>query len=198
MAYKHDIFLSYTRGGMIENWLSAYFLRIFKHHLESALGRPPDIFLDREGIRSGDSWPLRLKTALSCSRCLVAIWSPSYFFSEWCVRECVMMLRRESELGYRTDENPTGLVLPVNASDGSGFPEFAQNTQWFDCRDYIIEGRGFEKTEMFVEFQIKVREWSKDVALTISGAPAWSEEWLNEPILRIPDPPNLVFEQPVL
>ncbi len=108
------------------------------------------------------------------------------------------MLRRESELGYRTEENPTGLVLPVNASDGSGFPEFARNTQWLDCREYIIAGQGFEKTEMFVEFQVKVRKWSEDVALAISGAPAWNEEWLNEPLMEIPDPPALVFEQPVL
>lgn len=198
MDYKHDIFFSYAHGDLIEDWIFVHFLRIFKHHLESALGRPPDIFVDREGIRSGDSWPLSLKTALSRSRCLVAIWSPSYFSSKWCVRECWTMLRRESQLGYRTVENPTGLVVPLNASDGSSFPEYARNIQWLDCRDYIIVGQGFEKTEMFVEFQVKIREWSKNVATVISGAPAWNEGWLNEPPMEIPDPPNLVFEQPVL
>ncbi len=197
MAYRHDVFLSYPHG-FIEDWVRDIFLPLFQWHIEGALGYAPNIFYDRAGIVTGDSWPLRLKQALACSRCLVAIWAPSYFNSEWCMRECSVMLDRERQLKYRTVKNPSGLILPVNVSDGDSFPGFAKTIQYFDCRDYAIVGAGFTKTKRYVEFQLKLKSWAPEVAEVIKRAPQWKSKWLNDKMIKIPSIKVPSFKQPTL
>jgi hypothetical protein len=197
MPYKHDVFLSYPHG-FIEVWVSERFLPLFRWHLESALGRPADIFIDREGISTGDSWPLRLKSALAHSRCIVPVWSPTYFGSIWCMTECCVMLDRERQFNYRTTNKPEGLVLPVNVSDGQGFPTFAKAIQYFDCRDYVIVGPGFINTDTYVEFQLKMKNWAPEVAKAILRAPRWRREWINDARINIPDHEVPSFQQPTL
>ena len=197
MAYQYDIFLSYPNG-FILSWVTDSFLPFLKWHLEGSLGRPPDVFFDRDGIATGDAWPLRLKQALGCSRCLVAIWSPSYFKSEWCMRECRVMYEREQQEGYRTIDNPSGLIQPVNVCDGKSFPGFAKNIQHFDCRDFAILGQGFEKTELYVTFQNKIRQWCGNVAESINNSPDWKASWLNEDIISLPDLQIPAFELPTI
>ena len=196
MTYKYDVFLSYAHG-FIEQWLDKHFIHLFKWHLEGGLGYPPEIFIDRTGISSGDSWPLRLKQALGYSKCLVPMWSPSYFKSKWCMMECNHMLNRENILGYRTLSKPTGLIIPVNVSDGKGFPNFGDKTiQYFDCRSFIIDGEGFKKTEKYVEFQEKLKQWiDNDVVKVIENVPDWNEEWLYmDDIITIQENP-LIFDK---
>ncbi|MBN2089924.1 toll/interleukin-1 receptor domain-containing protein [candidate division KSB1 bacterium] len=197
MAYKYDVFLSYPHG-LAEQWVVNYFLTLFKWHLEGSLGRSPEIFIDREGIASGDSWPLRLKKAISLSRSLVAIWTPSYFRSKWCMHEINLMLRRETDEGFRTPENPDGLILPVCISDGQTFPEFAKNIQYSDFRDFMLIGPAFEQSIIYIEFQKKIRGWSEDVADAIEHAPAWKASWLDYPLVPIPEVSAPTFEPPIL
>lgn len=197
MAYQYDIFLSYPHG-FIEKWVIDNFMPFLKWHLEGSLGRPPEIFLDRDGISTGDTCPLRLKKALAHSRCLVAIWAPSYFKSEWCVRECRVMSAREQQEGYRTIDNPSGLIQPVNVCDGKSFPDFAKNIQYFDCRDFAILGQGFEKTELYVTFQNEIRQWCENVAESVNNSPQWKDVWLNDDIIQLPNLQNPNFELPTL
>jgi hypothetical protein len=197
MPYKHDVFLSYPHG-FIEDWVRDHFLPLFRWHLESALGRPVDVFIDRDGISTGDSWPQRLMSALAHSRCLVPVWAPAYFGSDWCVRECCVMLERERSLNYRTAGKPEGLVLPVNVSDGQGFPTYAKVIQYFDCRDYVLVGPRFNNTEAYIEFQLKMKQWAPQVAKAVERAPRWRREWLNGRMLAIPQPEIPAFRQPTL
>ena len=123
------------------------------------------------------------------------MWAPSYFKSEWCVKECYTMLFREAKLGYRTLKNPGGLVIPVNVSDGKSFPDFGDKAiHYFDCRKYIVDGDGFKKTEKYVEFQEKIEEWVKEVAVVIENVPPWNEEWLKLPDLKMPEMPAIKFD----
>lgn len=197
MPYKHDVFLSYCQG-FIDGWLHDLFLPLFKFHLESAMGKQPDIFIDRDGISTGDSWPKRIQEALCHSKSLVAIWSPSYFCSDWCMYECMLMIKREVEHGYRTTKKPNGLVVPVNVSDGQSFPNFAQDIQYFDCREYVIDGQGFKQTQLYVELQQQIREWADDVAKTISQAPPWRRKWLDYKLDDIPKSQTPKMKLPTL
>lgn len=197
MPYRHDVFLSYPHG-FIEDWVRERFMPLFRWHLESALGHQPDIFIDREGIFTGDSWPLRLKNALAHSRCLVPVWSPAYFGSEWCVTECCVMLDRERQYNYRSATKPEGLIVPVNVSDGQGFPAYAKAIQYFDCRDYVLVGPGFVNTEAFIEFQLKMKDWAPKVARAILNAPRWRRDWINDRRINIPAPEIPQFRQPTL
>ena len=184
MAYEYDVFLSYRRVFPFGAWVDEHFLPFFRPFLEGALNRSPRIFVDRSGIRTGDAWPERLQQALGFSRCMVAIWSPLYFNSEWCRRECAVMIHREQQLGFHSLGNPGGLVLPVCVFDGEHFPEIARRRQSLDCRRFFVVGDGFKKTELYVEFQQVVAGWSADVARAISHAPPWSSDLSSRRWLR--------------
>jgi hypothetical protein len=126
VAYKYDIFLSYTHDEQMEEWVHKHFVPFLKPFIGNALNRPITIFVDRSGINTGDSWPLRLRQALAYSRCLLPVWTPLYFHCDWCIRECGAMLLRETRTGLRSVQKPHGLVIPVNVFDGKFFPARAR------------------------------------------------------------------------
>lgn len=206
MDYEYDVFVSYT-DDFFGQWLHQHFLPIFEPFLGNALSRPTKIFYDKGKILSGDAWPERLKRSLALSRCLVGIWSPIYFQRTYCMYECIVMLHREKQLGYRTLENPSGLVLPVTVFDGENFPEFAKAIQRSDYTRFARVGEGFARTERYVEFQDITINWVQEVAEAIRKAPPFREEWLKPEWLdgainSWPDEtikqPNSMFKQPIL
>jgi hypothetical protein len=194
MPYTYDVFLSYSHDYPFGQWVSDPFLPLFKGYLKAALNREPDLFVDREGIDAGSTWELKLKYALANSRCLVGVWSPNYFLSRWCKFECVVMLHRESRLGYRTRNRPGGLVIPVSVHDGEKFPDYARSIQFPDWRRYARVGEGFKKTEAYSEFQEKVSEFADAVARAVENAPPWDESWLSDEWFGEAVPPGLMSE----
>jgi hypothetical protein len=187
MTYAYDIFISYMHDAQMEGWIHNHLLPFINTFVGNALNRPAVVFVDRERISSGDSWPLKLQEAIAKSRCLVPIWSPLYFHSEWCRRECAAMFYRELKTGFRTIAKPQGLVVPINVYDGEFFPPKARNIQWIDCQRFWLVGEGFSKTERYIEFQDVLRAWSSDVASVIYNAPEWQHYWLTYDWLDIDD-----------
>lgn len=181
MDYRYDVFISYRRDPLAEEWVHNTFKQLFKTHLREAVGgRPVEIFIDTEGIAEGDAWPERLKNALAHSRCMVSILMPSYFHSEWCVREFAIMEQRSRRNGMWTNEEPGGLIVPVCVSDGLFFPETAKNINWLPCHDYFRIGEGFRNLAPFQDFQNDLVSWVGNVARAIDRAPNWDPEWLTE------------------
>jgi len=177
MAYKHDVFLSYLHVRPSGTWVHEHFLPYFAFQLGNALNRWPEIFVDRTGIHLGEKWPIRLKQALAHSRCLVGIWTPLYFQSEWCQKECAVIRHREEQLGYGQGRNSEGLLVGVKVNDGNYFPTFAKDSQFDDFEEYFFDGQGFARSELYVDFQRKVAKFSEGVARVIGKAPQWSAEW---------------------
>lgn len=187
MAYVHDVFVSYMHDAQMESWVHSHFLPFLRTFVGNALNRPVDFFVDREGITTGDSWPLKLQQAIVQSRCLIPVWSPLYFHSSWCRKECAAMLYREAQSGFRTVSNPSGLVAPVNVFDGQFFPDKAKQIEWLDCQRFWVVGDGFSRTERYVEFQDILRSWAVDVAAVIEGAPPWQDAWMTDAWLQVDD-----------
>jgi TIR domain len=185
MAYQYDVFISYKRK--TQEWVQDIFLEVFHYYLEEAIGgRQVSIFLDRDAIESGDAWPQRLRKALACSRCMVPILLPSYFHSEWCVREFAVMEQRSRHYDLWTDKNPGGLIVPICISDGEHFPETARNIQALSCHEYHRLGKGFKNLDAYKTFQDVIIKWVEHVAAAIDRAPEWNEAWLSDNWL---DPP---------
>jgi hypothetical protein len=176
--YQYDVFLSYLRERPCGPWVKSHFLPYFSHQLGNALNRPASVFFDQVEIHSGQKWPARLKEALACSRCMVAVWSPLYFQSEWCQNEAAILLHRESVLGFGTTQKPNGLIVGLKVNDGKHFPPYAKFTQRGDFQEYYYDCPGFFQTPLHVDFQRKTAEFAEDVALIIKDAPVWSVEWL--------------------
>src|SRR5659263_104899 len=99
MAYEYDIFLSYPTEYPFGPWVHETFLPLFRAYLKNSIygNANAKIFIDKYEIAPGDAWPEKIKRALSHSKCMVAMWSPSFFHSKWCMNECAIMLHREKK-----------------------------------------------------------------------------------------------------
>jgi hypothetical protein len=191
MPYKYDVFISYQRERFGE-WVREYFSKFLDLYLEDALGRKPKIFIDKQ-IETGDIWPRNLVDALACSRCLVCVWSPSYFDSIWCRYELLTMLERMRKTG-----NKRKLLLPVVISDGDNFPDYTKPFQWLDCRDYAFTGKGFEDSADYFHLQRLIRDAAKDIRGAIQQAPRWRRTWLDGHVFELPVAPTPAVPQPFI
>ncbi|MCI0471945.1 MAG: toll/interleukin-1 receptor domain-containing protein [Candidatus Aminicenantes bacterium] len=187
MSYQYDVFLSYNRKFPHGQWVDEMFYPLFVPYLEDALNQEVSVFKDTEEIKTGAAWPERLQNALTHSRCMVSIFSPAYFRSEWCMKEFSIMYRRQKRLGYMTVKKPSGLIIPVNIFDGEHFPRHASKLQMLDCRNLYRVGEGAKHTTIYIELQGLLQEWVYDVADAVKNAPAWDAAWLEEEWLDIPD-----------
>jgi hypothetical protein len=185
LGYKWDIFVSYEHDAAMGQWVPDHLIRFLPSFVGNELNRPAKIFFDRSGIAAGQTWPMALRNALGHARILVPVWTPLYFHSDWCRRECAVMLHRERQLAYRTQARPDGLVVPINVFDGVHFPEPAKVIQSFDLQKYWIEGPAFRTSLLYVEFQTLLKQLAADIAVTISRAPAWHESFVSADSLDV-------------
>ncbi len=176
-GYKYHIFLSYNRSGEVGEWVHNHFYPMLRRRLESLLDEEPSIFIDEE-IDIGSPWPQKLSDALNQSCHMVAIWTPSYFRSKWCMAEWRTILERESQPDFKVPENYCGLVYPVIYSNGNSFPEGAKQTQSrLDLRDYAYPYEQFSKSEKYLEFFDKITDVAKELMTRLDAVPDWSTEW---------------------
>ena len=175
MSYEFDVFISYRRHGEWPIWVRELFMPLLSHWLGEELGREPKVFVDYE-IRKGDAWPHELAYALSKSRVLVALWTPTYFNSKWCKSELAHMWTRETQCGFRTKDNPKGLIFPASLHDGDNFPKDAKVIQYAELQQCsnvrIAKGSVIQE-----ELDRRIREWMPDVARGIGYSPEFEESW---------------------
>jgi len=190
-GYKHHVFVSYARSGDIPGWLHTHFVPVLTNRLEAILDEDPDIFVDQK-IEVGTDWPDVLDEALNQSCCMIAVWSPKYFRSKWCLAEWETMLAREEKLGLKSNGSP-GLVYPVVYSGGKSFPEIARRTQQrVDLSGYAYPYPQFRNTDKFLAFHDKVSEIADDLQQWLDNVPPWSPDWerIKKPEMSEPDPPR--------
>jgi len=134
------------------------------------------IFIDLQ-IETGAEWPLKLRQALSMSRCLLPIWSPQYFQSSWCQAELQTMLRREQLLGLRTGENPSGLIYAVLFAGAQYLPSEVLTIQFKDLSKWNCPWMVFKKNVQYVNLDKQVQKLCQDLANMIQSAPVWQSDW---------------------
>ena len=175
--YIYDIFLSYRRKPPVGDWVKNHFYPLLDQWLPQAMSREPNIFIDLEEIEIGSRWSRKISNALKVSRCLLPIWSADYFQSTWCLAEWHSMMKREDLLGYKTEQNPAGLIYPVVFFDGEHFPPEAQQTQQKDLRKWNISSPVFAETRGFVELEKEMQSIVVDIAEMLNNVPKWQSNW---------------------
>jgi hypothetical protein len=195
-TYQYDIFLSYKREPVQDEWLRDHFVRLFASAVRNEIAavckrQPQKIFFDQtdlmdetrvfdlNGIDPGQEWRDALKVALKTSRCLVALWSPLYFFSDWCTAEWQTFRNRGDHVGRK-------LVVGISVHDGEGFPAAAQAIQYMNFQDFTIVGEGFKTSLLYVTFQQQIKKLASYVAKTVSDAPNF-DDW---PVVDVTPPTN--------
>jgi hypothetical protein len=178
IEYQFDAFFSYKRDRESDDWHEhvkstlAFWLR---QELEKQDVR---IFFDREDIRTGMRWRKKLADALKGSRCIVCVWSPLYFQSQWCVSEWMTFVERERLVNRE-------LVMPAAYFDGETFPDAAKARQFLDFSEFASTMPRFWQTESAVRFEEeKLRPFARDLAELIRSAPPYNDQF---PIVESPD-----------
>jgi TIR domain len=191
--YLYDVFVSYESDDFLVRWIKVHFLPLFRTWLRNSVratvGRPvlpiffdcslidinfpSDLKLQVTGIEPGGDWKDGLRNGLRYSRCLVTLWNPTYFDSEWCNMEWRSFQRRSNLTGKR-------LIIPTIFHDGKSFPSEAQVLESIDFKDYMLDGPALLNSRFYEEFQRKIQLLAERTATAIRDAPAFQEWDLDE------------------
>ncbi len=91
-----DIFVSYARRDDSDGLISELAERL-REAYGRYLGAKLDVFMDSADIQVGERWNRRLEAELESSRLVLALLSPSYFRSQYCLKEWDASQGRQSE-----------------------------------------------------------------------------------------------------
>eukprot|EP01018_Ginkgo_biloba_P036263 Gb_08647 [translate_table: standard] len=91
---KYDVFINH-RGSDVKDTTASHI-----YDLLDLRGVPA--FLDREELEAGDDFPNAIRDAISSSTVHIAIFSPRYVDSSWCLRELALMVK-----------TPGATIIPV-------------------------------------------------------------------------------------
>jgi len=190
-GYEHYIFVSYSRSGNIPEWLQNHFVPVLRKCMATLMPDEPALFVDEE-IDPGSDWPDTLANALHKSCCMVAIWTPRYFRSKWCIAEWKTMMHREKQLGLRTSDNPKGIVYPIIYADGTSFPDEAKRTQYRrDFKQFAYPYEVFKHSERYLHFHDQVSNMAEELVERMKTVPKWDSSWESvRPDTEPPFPPK--------
>jgi hypothetical protein len=182
LAYKYDIFLSYTRSAGAGAWVREHFYRALKNSLTHEMSRDPIIFADW-GQETGISWPDNLAAALQESRIMVSVISAPYFRSSWCMAEWDTMQQRQELLRLGTPKNPIVLTHPVVFADGKHFPLEVRRIQHIDLSawGYDLPYETYSRCPAYLDFLQAVRGFAQKLVDRIDNVPKWQSDW---PIMK--------------
>ena len=173
-GYEFDVFFSYKRHALSIDWTRRV-STLFKFYLSHELNVPEArVFVDEESIELGEPWPEALQRALRRSKCLVCIWSPLYFQSDWCCSEWRSFQAREKMLA---EGETARLIAPLKFHDGEHFPQEAQSVQWTDVSKYNSTLSAFWSSARALELEDILKSFSADVAQMVRNAPAFRDNW---------------------
>lgn len=205
MSYQYDVFLSYRRGERLlpggdisiaaeGRWVHQVFLDSFRESLVHAYPKA-SVITDKDLI-VGKEWDPQLRDWHRRSRCMVAVWSPMYFRSEYCRSEWRSMRARERLLPGGVGK--PSLVVPIS---------FKGTDAWFDsaakARHFAIDfawtsglWSRVKRSQHCLKWQKAMDELCLRVAASIRAAPEWCAEfpWIDSESL----PPRGDYPLPTL
>ncbi len=184
--YEYDVFVSYKRDPLFGGWLKEHFLPLFQSLVTQDIyarckRRAKGIFFDEKALKPGDPWPSDLVDAICRSRCMVAMCSPLYFDSEWCLSELHSFLDR-------MESKKAKLLVPVALHDGDTFPESVRRIQHADFSSYVIDGPAFRTVPLYVNYQQDLKKLSSRVAELVHAAPPFETFPLVKKSPKVPEP----------
>jgi hypothetical protein len=175
--YEWDVFVSYKHEPpgrlLITPWIKNVIDRMELWLVQELGGRPVRIFFDERSMAAGDRWPDVLRTALARSRCLLPIWSPEYFWSDWCMAEWKSFRAREDLLG--AERAP--LIVPVKFHDGIRFPVEAQEVQTLDLSRHAGTTQAFWQSPRADELDQLLQQFAPMLARAVDQAPPFRPDW---------------------
>jgi TIR domain len=161
MPYQYDVFISYRRDVAWTPWTREHFKGLLQSYLLDDLNHTPEIFLD-ERIEVGADWVDELGGNLAQSKVVVALFSGSYFDSDWCVHELDLIVERARR--FKHDFLPESrLIIPVVGQDGEQIPDPVARIQRADISKFRVAWLNKNAPDYY-EFSKAIKELSPPVA----------------------------------
>ncbi len=182
--YVYNVFVSYNYASLMRRWVNGSFKELFEYFLANELNvRDPQVGFFADVVRAGQHWRNRLGGMLLRSRVLVAVCSPGYFRSGWCLSEWESFRLREELLQC------DGLRVPLLHDDGQHYMtqhgvDGIHHVDFRDCAFFVGDPNQHPKGPMFEE---KVHELAAAVAEQVTNAPPFDPGW---PLAEMPDVPT--------
>lgn len=175
MNYAYDIFISYRRDDLTKAWIEKHFVPLLDSHVFYELGRHPVFYIDLQ-LESGTTWPIALGNALGTCKTIIPLWSKTYLNSVWCACEISHMLEREIKTGFRTLQQPEGLVFPTIIHDGETMPINLSSIQKVEIQDCfnVKMSPDSPKAELLSD---KLKPLGKAIASVLDKAPDCQADW---------------------
>ncbi len=197
--YEWDVFLSYRRTNTVKRWMLKAFYDPFCEFLHEYIPtRKPSIFLDEKQYPGIQNPTDGLYRGLKASRCLVAVLTPTYFHSGWCLAEWKTFVQRAQFEKEQRNARPT-LISAVRLQDCEHHTQGLQlgNHNFEVFRHYYTCDFRDEKAWQHARRLSKAIDiLAKSVAGLITAAPKFDASW---PIMTInPDEdadPRIVLPQ---
>lgn len=183
-GYQFDVFVSYSRRGSAVKWLMNHFYPKIQDCLADQVAPTPKVFLDKSMPR-GVHWSPHLRKALYHSKIMIAVLTPPYFESPWCMAEWHSMRAREELLGLATLDRPQSLIYPVLYSDSENFPEEGRGLSWWDFKELATPEPVFQESRDFINFHRRVSDLAQDLVGLLAQVPEWRPDW---PVIEQPNP----------
>lgn len=174
--YEYDVFISYAGGGAIAQWVCDVFRSEFELWLRDEI-KDVRVFFDKRDIPHGTEFPAVLQRAHQRSKVLVAVLSPAYFQSQWCMTELFSMLGRHDP----SSDDPRSFVHPVAAQDCFNLGEIDPDLA--DLQNLRFEDHPTGTGRPTKRFKNDIRQLAVAVADSIEYAPAWRSDF---PIIERP------------
>jgi hypothetical protein len=190
MAFKYACFISYRHGQRATaEVLVDDLYRILAGELSLWLNE--DVFLDRERLRGGDFYNEALSNALCQSVCMIVLFTPIYFDSEYsyCAREYLameMLERKRLSLLGNLPVSEHGLIIPVVCRGKELLPEaIKQRRHFFDFEKYYL---GNKKLPHRGKYLYEVQEIARYIRARYEELTALADDpTINCTAFRLPD-----------
>jgi hypothetical protein len=195
MSYEYEIFVSYRRSQTVGQWVKNHLIPRLEARIDDVAPSPVRVSCDFQ-MAEGVNWPAELKRRVRTSGLLLAIWTASYFRSNWCMAEWQSFRRREMLLGLFSDEQTQGLVYPICYDDGNHFhPEAkqTQSTKSFARLNYPDEV--FSQSALYLQFDDLVKEMAVELVARLEAIPSWRDDF---PIVEPQPLAPLTLDRPVI
>jgi TIR domain-containing protein len=135
---------------------------------------PDRVFLDDRKVRPGMEVETTVHEALRDSRVLLAVLSPQYFESGWCLTEFHTMLARQQTTGQR-------VVYPLAVWDGDKYPPEARALAPLDYNKWGTLERGMPRKRWNDTVVVLVKELEGLVHGSPAHDPGWTVALHNDP-----------------
>ena len=170
-VYKNDIYISYARDEMTSKWVNEIFLPDFTSYLIQEIGETPTMFIDSSDLGVGQDLPTILKENLMLSKILVAIITPGYLRSSYCLSEW-MTFKERAQLCK------ANLILPIVLRKG----EYLNNPlineiQWFDLSSFNFIVKNLHRSKEYVGFSKEMSTLASRIGSLLHAVPAFDIDW---------------------